>query len=210
MISINWLTKVIYIPLSYLTSLGGGIYELDTDGFRLDLKELEDSEEGMNFDQTHRHNTSVTLSGVTYARTFEIINGYTVEFEDGNYTVKCVGSNHNIGDVKVVNSVSLIIGNSAGLIIASGGVSAGDISAIASAVWNAATASHQIPGSFGAAITSVGGLTVAQANQLKDLWQLGGLDIANPLTITDILKEAGDVNLSITCNPDGSVLIQRV
>ena len=121
MITINWATKVISVPQSYLTDLGGGVYEFDVDQFRLDLKDLEDSEEGMMFPSTHNHNTTVTLSGVTYARTFEVINGYTIEFEDGSYTVKCVGANHNIGDVKVVNSVSLLIGNSAGLIQVSSG-----------------------------------------------------------------------------------------
>ena len=72
----------------------------------------------MAFPDTHRHNTAVTLSGVTYARTFEIINGYTVTFQDVGtpYTVRCVGANHNLADVKNVNQVSLIIGNAAGLI----------------------------------------------------------------------------------------------
>lgn len=116
MLSINWLTKVIFIPQADLTNLGGGIYELDVNAFRLELKDIEDSEIGQVFPATHQHNTEVTLSGVTYARTVEIINGYTIEFENGSYTVKCVGANHNIGDVKVVNSVSLLIGNSAGLI----------------------------------------------------------------------------------------------
>lgn len=115
-ISINWSTKVISVPQSYLTNLGGGIYELNLDQFRLDLKSLEDSEEGMIFPATHNHVTILTLSGVTYARAIEIINSYTVDFEDGTYTVKCVGANHNIGDVKVVDNVSLIIGNAAGLI----------------------------------------------------------------------------------------------
>jgi hypothetical protein len=115
-ITINWSTKVISVPQADLTLVSGSIYELDVDWFRLQLKDIEDSEEGMGFPDTHRHNTAVTLSGVTYARTFEIINGYTVTFENGNYTVQCVGANHNIADVKNVNSVSLIIGNSAGLI----------------------------------------------------------------------------------------------
>lgn len=117
-ISINWATRVITVPQADLTSLGGSLYELDVDVFRLALKDIEDSEEGMNFPDTHRHNTAVTLAGVTYARTFEIINGYTVTFEPTGspYTVKCVGANHNIGDVKNVNHVSLIVGNSAGLI----------------------------------------------------------------------------------------------
>jgi len=121
MITINWATKVIYVPRLYLTDLGGGIYEFDVNAFRLALRDLEDSNEGIAFPPTHRHNTTVTLSGVTYARTVEIINGYTIEFETGLYTVKCVGANHNIADVKVVNSVSLLIGNSAGLIEGGGG-----------------------------------------------------------------------------------------
>ena len=124
MVTIDWPTGVISVPQSYLSSLGGGIYELDVDQFRLDLKALEDDSDGIMWPPTHIHNTQVTLSGVTYARTVEIINGYTIEFEDTGtpYTVKCVGANHNIGDVKVVNNVSLLIGNSAGLIVGTSGV----------------------------------------------------------------------------------------
>lgn len=122
MVTINWLTRVILIPQSFLTLVSGVLYELNVDDFRLVLKDIEDSEEGMPFPDTHRHNTEVVLSGVTYARTFEIINGYTVEFENGMYRVRCVGANHNIADVQVINSVSLIIGNSAGLVVASGGL----------------------------------------------------------------------------------------
>lgn len=134
-ISINWATKVISVPRADLTNLGGGIYELDVDAFRLELKDIEDSEIGQVFASTHRHNTEVTLSGVTYARTVEIINGYTIEFEDvgSPYTVKCVGANHNIADVKVVNQVSLIIGNSAGLIA----VDTGGSGLTAAQVWAA-------------------------------------------------------------------------
>jgi len=97
--------------------MSGSIYDLDVNALRLDLKDLEDSEEGMAYPDTHNHNSEVTLSGVTYSRSLEIINGYTVTFENGNYSVKCAGANHNLGDVKNVNSVSLIIGNAAGLIV---------------------------------------------------------------------------------------------
>jgi hypothetical protein len=122
-ISITWGTKVIYVPQNYLTDLGGGVYELDVDEFRLDLKDLEDSEYGMPSPDTHVHETESTLSGVIYARKVTILSPYTVEFEDGQYTVSCVGANHNIADVKVVNQVSLIIGNAAGLIVSESGVS---------------------------------------------------------------------------------------
>jgi len=121
-ISIDWATKVITVPQSYLAALGGTLYELDVDVFRLDLKELESSPIGMTFPDTHRHVTQAVLSGVTYARIVEIINGYTVTFEDvgSPYRVRCVGANHNISDVQNLNDVSLIIGNAAGLVVVAG------------------------------------------------------------------------------------------
>jgi hypothetical protein len=124
-ITIDRLTRVIFVPQADLTPLGGLRYELDVDAFRLALKDIEDSEEGMAFPDTHRHNTQVNLGGFTLARTFEIINGYTVEFENGMYEVSCVGANHNIALVKVVNSVSLVVNNSAGLIVTTVGGGAG-------------------------------------------------------------------------------------
>lgn len=115
---IDWGTQVItvYTTDAFMTSLGGSIYEMDTDAFRLALKDMEDDEEGMPFPDTHRHNTEVTLSGVTYARVIEIINGYTITFDDGQYAVKLTGSNNNIADVMNLNQVSLRSANSAGLI----------------------------------------------------------------------------------------------
>lgn len=119
-ISVNWGTKVIFVPQADLTFIGGVLYELDVDTFRLALKSLEDDAEGIVFDDTHRHVTETVLSGVTYARFVEIINGYTVEFQDGQYVVRCAGANHNLADVKVPNQVSLIIGNAAGLVVSGG------------------------------------------------------------------------------------------
>jgi hypothetical protein len=117
--NVNWGTKVItvYKADTFMSDLGGGtVYEMDTDAFRLALKAVEDDEEGMPFPDTHRHNTQVTLGGITLARTFEVINGYTITFEDGQYAVKLTGRNNNIGDVMNVNQVSLRTYNSAGLI----------------------------------------------------------------------------------------------
>lgn len=115
-ITINRLTNVIFVPQADLTFIAGSLYELDVDVFRRALKVIEASEEGIVFTDTHQHNTEVVLSGVTYARTITILPPYTVEFEDLQYTVRAVGANHNIADVKVLNQVSLIIGNSGGLI----------------------------------------------------------------------------------------------
>jgi len=129
-ISVDIGTKIIYVPQSYLTFVSGVSYTLDTNQLRLDLRDWEDSEEGMIADITHNHATSITLSGVTYARFLEIINGYQVEFEDtgAHYTVICQGTNHNIADVMVLNAANLIVGNSAGLVeIAAGTVAAADV-----------------------------------------------------------------------------------
>ena len=119
-ISVTWATKVINVPQDYLNPLGGGIYEFDINEFRLDLRALEDDEEGIPFKITHSHNTEVTVGGVTLARVVEIINGYTVTFEDGQYAVNFLGANTNIGDVTNVNQVSIRPSNSAGLVTSAG------------------------------------------------------------------------------------------
>lgn len=152
--TINWTTKVITVPQSYLTLVSGSLYELNVNALRLSLKNIEDSEDGMSFPDTHRHNTQVTLAGVTYARTLEIINGYTVAFEDGQYTVRCVGANHNLADVKVANQVALIVGNAAGLITVTqgSGVTAQDKTDIVNMVLDEVLAGHLAAGTLGQAI----------------------------------------------------------
>jgi len=117
-ITIDWPTQVINVPrddLLLVQSAPTEIRELDIDAFRLELKSIEASIEGMPFVDTHSHNPPVTVGGVTLARVVEIINGYTVTFEDGQYAVNLAGANSNIGDVTNVNQVSVRSANSAGL-----------------------------------------------------------------------------------------------
>lgn len=132
MITIDWPSGVIAVPQADLTPLGGGIYELDLNVFRLRLKDLEDDEAGMPFLRTHNHNPEVTVSGVTISRVVEIINGYTVTFEDGQYAVNLVGANSNVADVTNVNQVSIRAFNTAGLIT----VDTGGSGLTAADVWN--------------------------------------------------------------------------
>lgn len=123
-ITVDWKNKIIFVPkiaMTLVQSTPTEIYDLDTNEFRLTLKELEAElldagAGGMPFEDTHRHNTEVTVGGVTLARVIEIINGYTVTFEDGQYAVNLKGSNNNIGDVTNVNQVSVRSANSAGLV----------------------------------------------------------------------------------------------
>lgn len=154
-VTINWNTKVISVPKADLTLVQASpteIYELNLNWFRMQLKDLEDSEEGIVFLDTHRHNTEVTLGGLTYARVVEIINGYTVTFEDGQYAVNLVGANSNVGDVINVNQVSVRSYNSAGLISNSaieyasfnGGVTIDVVNGVAGTLYNVGTPENPV------------------------------------------------------------------
>jgi len=118
-VSIDWGTSIITVPKADLTliqSVPTEIREMNINWFRLALKDLEDSAEGMPFLKTHVHNTEVILGGLTFARVVEILAPYTITFENGAYAVNLVGANSNIGDRVNVNNVSVRSQNSAGLI----------------------------------------------------------------------------------------------
>jgi len=117
-ISVDPLTDIIYIPKADLTLVQASpeVRELDLNAFHLWLLDWEDDENNIYRPKTHNHSTEVSLAGLTYARIIEVLSPYTVEFEDGQYTVNCTGANHNLSDKKVANQVSLIINNAAGLI----------------------------------------------------------------------------------------------
>lgn len=115
-ISVNEVTKVIDVPQADLTPLGGDVYSQDTDAFRLELKDWESSTPGAWRSITNKHNSTVTVGGTVLARVIEIINGYTITYEDGQYRVILLGSNNNFIDVANVNQVSIVPTNTAGLI----------------------------------------------------------------------------------------------
>ena len=117
-ISIDWGTKVINVPradMIVLQTTPTEIRQLSIDAFRLTLNDLQDEADGMTIPTTHVHTAPVSLGGVVLARVIEIINGYTVTFEDGQYAVNLTGANSNIADVTNVNQVSVRSANSAGL-----------------------------------------------------------------------------------------------
>lgn len=177
-ISVNYSTRVISVPLADLTPVDTGLYELDVEDFRLWLRDWEDNEGGMVMPDTHQRNAPVTLSGTTYAQTFEIINGYTVTFEDGSYRVRVTGGNHNIGDVMNANSVSIEIGNSAGLIVVAGG-GGGDCPTAAE---------------IAAAVRA--NLTVELLN-VVELHKIHGLKAGSPLTVSPTERAAGGITQTL-------------
>jgi hypothetical protein len=118
-ISIDWGTKEIFVPkidTDLVQSSPVEIRQLNLNQFRLSLKDLEDNFDGMPYQRTHKHNTEVGLGGIIYARVIEMINGYTVTFENGAYAVNLIGANSNVGDVTNLNQVSVRSANAAGLI----------------------------------------------------------------------------------------------
>ena len=190
-ISIDWGTKVIYVPKADLALLQSDpeIRALDLNAFHLWLKDAEDSEDGMPFLDTHNHNTEVELAGLTYARIVEITNGYTVEFEDGQYTISCTGANHNLSDVKVANQVSLIVNNAAGLITNA---------AIEYSSFDGAVCIHVASGNSGTVFPI--GTPRAPVNNLTD-----ALLIAQVRGFT-VLKVIGNITLGASDNVDGFII----
>jgi len=178
-VSIDWANRIIFVPKADLTFLGGSLYELDTNWFRIQLKDLEDNEAGQVNPDTHKHNTTVLLGGIEYARIIEIINGYTITFEDGQYAVNLVGSNNNIADVTNVNQVSIRPNNSAGLIQTreiqyaafGGGVHIDTINGVDDTTYPAGT--PRLP---------VNNMTAAML--IAQLYGFGSLHVLSPLTLT--------------------------
>ena len=117
-VTIDWGTRIIYVPRNDLTlvqTVPSEIRSMDLNWFRVQLKNLEDSEVGMIYPDTHKHNSEVSLGGLTYARVIEMINDFTITFEDGQYAVNLVGANSNVADKVNVNQVSVRSANSAGM-----------------------------------------------------------------------------------------------
>jgi len=116
--TIDWGTKVITVYQADMTPLGGPLYEFDVEAFRLELKDLEDSEEGIVHPDTHVHSTETLLGGVLYVRKIEILSPYTVTISPASaYQVSCTGANHNIQDVyNNLTGPTFLPNNSVGLV----------------------------------------------------------------------------------------------
>lgn len=119
-ITVGWATdqiiRVNKVDMTLISSSPVEVYELDTNAFYLALKDLEASVEGMPWTDTQRNNSPVTLGGITYARILEIIDPYTITFEDDQYVVQLTGSNNNIIGKTNPNQVSVQGNNAAGLV----------------------------------------------------------------------------------------------
>jgi hypothetical protein len=145
-ITVDWPNSIINVPKSDTVLVQSSPYErrsLDTNWLRLELRKLEDDEEGRPWPRTHDHNADVTVGGITLADVLIILDPYTITFEDGQWGVILEGTNNNILDKRNPNQVSVSSSNSAGLIVSGSGVTQQDkqdIAALsATSVWTYTT-----------------------------------------------------------------------
>lgn len=191
-VTIYWSRREIFVPRTYaplISTVPSEVRQLDVDAFRRDLKLLEATETGMPFPDTHRHNTTVIVGGLTLARVVEFINDYTITFEDGEYTVALLGANTNLNDVVNRNSVGVTPNNSAGLV------------EIERVVLVPETQLVEV---------AAQGLTPQQELLLLEVYRLLGLDPTRPLVVTSDQREAGpELVQSISEDQDGTVTVTR-
>ena len=157
-VSIDWLSGEISVPRADMPIIQASpeIRSLDTIEFFHDLKDLEASLYGAPWTDTQIHKSEVTISGIIYAASLEIIAPYFVTFEDGQYAVRLDGTNNNIVDVATSNQVRLISNNSSGL---------------------------------------------SRVNEIREIWQLLGLDPSNIVDIQDAKITFAGITIDIT-QPD--------
>jgi len=121
-VSIDHSTRVITVQQGDLTLVSGTLYEHNTETFRQTVNDLMDDEAGIVLPDWAVRNAPVTVAGTTFAQTIEVVNGFSVEYDDapGAYSVRLAGSNNNLFDVEngilAQNLVQVISTNSAGLV----------------------------------------------------------------------------------------------
>ncbi len=119
-ITLDPATKIFTVSQADLVFVQGTFYKADTNAIKYEIEQLMDNEQYIWMERAINHNTVVTIAGVPYARTLELINGYSIVFTpDAQWSVRLDGSNNNFFDIEEgilnQNQVQVIPTNSAGL-----------------------------------------------------------------------------------------------
>lgn len=160
-LSCNWPTKVITIPLSELTLVSGTYYTLDVTYYFQLLRELNGSAEGISqtIGAPLYFNTSPTTGT---PRIVDVINGFTIQFENLQISVDFKNGNTNWRVVEIRNDVSIGTDNVAAAVTP-------DLSELSTELWNTL-----LEGGFSAAeILRI--IAAAAAGEAS------GLDTLNPI-----------------------------
>ena len=103
--SVDWLTKIVTVPKADLTLVSASpeIYELDVNDFWLEIHDIQDDFVAVGQDQIMTANAPTSFA----PRGVDVVNGYSIEFEDGQYTVQLKSANSTIQNNAVQNQVSI-------------------------------------------------------------------------------------------------------
>lgn len=125
--TVNWVTKVISVPLTDLTLVSGSNYTLNAADFWIEVRRLEaDPTQGLYAIQALEHVDTQVLSGITYVPIEKLINGYTWFINTTNINCSLIGPNSNLLDTFIPgNGVSVLANNSAGKQQVGSGLDAG-------------------------------------------------------------------------------------
>ena len=110
MLTVNWSTNVITVPLSDLTLVSGTNYQLTVDFWWQLIRDKNDDADATPYSGLY-NNIPPTSST---PRIVEVLSPYTVTFENGNYSVNVIGGNTNLRDVVNKNNVSVNTNNTTG------------------------------------------------------------------------------------------------
>jgi len=117
-VTVIWDKREIFVPKSYMIQVQttpSEIWQLSIPVFKNTLGDLLDDAEGVIYPDIFKFNPTTDVGGVMLAPVVEILDPYTITFEDGQYAVNLVGANSNIADRVNVNNVSVRSSNSVGL-----------------------------------------------------------------------------------------------
>lgn len=114
--TVNWVTKVVTIPLTDLTLVSGSNYTMNVDFAHDEIRRLEwEFSDGLWAEHAIDFVETQVLSGITYVPIIKLVNGYTWFVDASNINIFLIGSNSNFLDTFIPgNGVSVLANNSAG------------------------------------------------------------------------------------------------
>ena len=130
--SVNWLTKIVTIPLADLTFVSGVNYTLDVDVVHDMLRNEEwKFDSGLWAPAIIEYINTQILSGQVYSPIVKMVNGYTWDVAATDIVISLTGSNTNLLDTYIPgNGISVLANNSAGKITAGSGLDAAQDAAL--------------------------------------------------------------------------------
>lgn len=127
MYTVDWVARVVTVPLADLTFVSGSNYTLATADVHNELRRLEWAfADGLWAPAILNHFETLVLSGIPKTRTIQMINGYTWKISASDINVSLLGIDSNLLDTYIPgNGISILANNSVGKQDVSGGLNAG-------------------------------------------------------------------------------------